>query len=276
LLFKSAIDCAGEQVKEVSAVNWLRWVIWAAGAIAVLSLVALVWTAINLTGDARTAATWIFWISFIVLVIALYLRSREQPGSDVVEIEGPPFARFLLSNRAAGLVWLPIRVFLGYSWLDAGLHKLTGTGWVDGGSALLGYWNNAVAIPAAGSAGHAAITYGWYRDFLQIMINNNAQTWFGPLITLGEIAVGLGLIFGALTGIAAFFGALMNVSYLLAGSTSSNPVLFTFAIGVMLAWRVAGYYGLDRYLLPMLGTPWRIGSLFHKEPTDTPSAAPPA
>jgi thiosulfate dehydrogenase [quinone] large subunit len=25
----------------------------------------------------------------------------------------------------------------------------------------------------------------------------------------------------------------------------------------MLAWRVAGYYGLDRYLLPMLGTPWR-------------------
>jgi thiosulfate dehydrogenase [quinone] large subunit len=34
-------------------------------------------------------------------------------------------------------------------------------------------------------------------------------------------------------------------------------VLFTAAIGLMLAWRVAGYYGLDRYLLPMLGTPWR-------------------
>jgi thiosulfate dehydrogenase [quinone] large subunit len=25
----------------------------------------------------------------------------------------------------------------------------------------------------------------------------------------------------------------------------------------MLAWRVAGYYGVDRWLLPMLGTPWR-------------------
>jgi thiosulfate dehydrogenase [quinone] large subunit len=34
-------------------------------------------------------------------------------------------------------------------------------------------------------------------------------------------------------------------------------VLFTAAIGLILAWRVAGYYGLDRYLLPMLGTPWR-------------------
>jgi thiosulfate dehydrogenase [quinone] large subunit len=47
------------------------------------------------------------------------------------------------------------------------------------------------------------------------------------------------------------------MSFLLAGSVSSNPVLFTAAIGLMLAWRVAGYYGLDRYLLPMLGTPWR-------------------
>jgi thiosulfate dehydrogenase (quinone) large subunit len=257
-------------------VNWLRWVIWVSGAVAVLSLIALVWTAINLTGDLRTGATWAFWISFIVLVIALYVRSRNEPDSDVVQIEGPPFARFLLSNRAAGLVWLPIRIFLGYSWLDAGLHKLTGTGWVDGGASLLGYWQNAVKIPDAAAGGHAAITYDWYRDFLNLMINNNAQGWFGILITFGEIAVGLGLIFGALTGIAAFFGALMNVSYLLAGSTSSNPVLFTFAIGIVLAWRVAGYYGLDRYLLPMLGTPWHVGALFHRGDTpDTPSAAPP-
>jgi len=257
--------------------NSLRWVIWIAGALAVLSLAALVWSAIGLTGDVRTIVTWIFWISFIVLVIALYMRYRNEPGADTVEVEGPGFARFLFSNRYAGLVWLPIRVFLGFAWLDAGLHKFNGTGWMDGGAALLGYWKGAVAIPEAGSAGHAAITYDWYRDFINLLINNNAQTWFGPLITFGEIAVGLALIFGVLTGVAAFFGALMNVSYLLAGSTSSNPVLFTFAIGIVLAWRVAGYYGLDRYLLPMLGTPWRVGSLFHRgEDVETPPAAPPA
>ncbi|HEY6057740.1 MAG TPA: hypothetical protein VIV06_06895, partial [Candidatus Limnocylindrales bacterium] len=62
---------------------------------------------------------------------------------------------------------------------------------------------------------------------------------------------------GALTGIAAFFGALMNMSFLLAGSSSVNPIMFTFAVGLMLAWKVAGYYGLDRYLLPRLGVPWR-------------------
>ena len=25
----------------------------------------------------------------------------------------------------------------------------------------------------------------------------------------------------------------------------------------MLAWKVAGYYGADRVLLPLVGTPWR-------------------
>ena len=81
------------------------------------------------------------------------------------------------------------------------------------------------------------------------------------MIMFGEIAVGIGLIFGILTGIAAFFGALMNMSFLRAGSASTNPVLFTLAVGLMLAWKVAGYYGVDRWLLPSLGTPWRPGSL---------------
>ena len=95
-----------------------------------------------------------------------------------------------------------------------------------------------------------------------MLINNNAEAWFAWVVLLGEIAIGVGLILGALTGIAAFFGALMNMSFLLAGSASSNPVLFTMGIGLMLAWKVAGYYGLDRYLLPMLGTPWHRGKAF--------------
>jgi thiosulfate dehydrogenase [quinone] large subunit len=48
----------------------------------------------------------------------------------------------------------------------------------------------------------------------------------------------------------------MNMSFLLAGSASTNPVLFTLGIGLILAWRVAGYYGIDRWLLPRLGVPW--------------------
>ena len=111
------------------------------------------------------------------------------------------------------------------------------------------------------------------KQAINLLINSHSEGWFALLVTFGEIAVGVALIFGTLTGIAAFFGALMNVSYLLAGSTSSNPVLFTFAIGLMLAWKVAGYYGLDRYLLPRLGTPWSLGSVFRRQAE--PTAGPP-
>ena len=81
-------------------------------------------------------------------------------------------------------------------------------------------------------AGSPAITFEWYRAFLQTLLDNDADSWFAPLIVFGEIAVGIGLIFGCLTGFAAFFGALMNMSFLLAGSASTNPVLFTLAIGL--------------------------------------------
>jgi thiosulfate dehydrogenase (quinone) large subunit len=209
--------------------------------------------------DLFTALSVVFWILAIVIFVTL-LADRNAPGAATVEVEGPAFTRFLFSNTRAGLLWLPIRLFVGFAWLEGGLHKLfpagepVGAGWLDGGTSLLSYWERAVAIPEP--PGRAAITFEWYRDFLNFLIANDAQTWFAYLIVFGEIAVGLGLIFGALTGFAAFFGAFMNMSFLLAGSASTNPVMFTLAIGLMLAWKVAGYYGLDRWLLPKLGVPW--------------------
>ena len=248
----------------------LRIVIYVLGALAAASLALLVVPAIGLSGELRTLVTWLFWASFIALLIALYAGYRNTPGAEEIEVEGPGFARFLFNNRAAGLFWLPIRIFLGVSWLDAGLHKFGDPGWTGGGASLLAYWQRAAAIPEA--PGRPAITYDWYRDFINFLINGHHESWFAWVVTLGEIAIGVGLILGALTGIAAFFGAFMNMSFLLAGSASSNPVLFTFAIGLMLAWKVAGYYGIDRYLLPRLGTPWRPGVLFRRVGGETPSA----
>jgi len=164
----------------------------------------------------------------------------------------------LFSNTRAGLFWLPIRIFVGFEWLIAGWGKISGKGWIDGGSSLLGFWKSAVAIPQTGKP---SITFEWYRSFLQILIDHNAQTWFGWLIAFGELAVGIAILFGALVGIAAFFGATMNMSYMLAGSASTNPVLFALTIGLILAWRVAGWYGADRTLLPLLGVPWRRQSV---------------
>jgi uncharacterized membrane protein YphA (DoxX/SURF4 family) len=107
---------------------------------------------------------------------------------------------------------------------------------------------------------HAArplITFDWYRSFLQFLIDTNSAGWFSYVIVFGELAVGIGLILGAFVGLAAAGGLLMNMAFLLAGTTSTNPMLALLGVLLILAWKNAGYIGLDRYLLPLLGTPWR-------------------
>ena len=76
---------------------------------------------------------------------------------------------------------------------------------------------------------------------------------------------------GGLTAIAAFCGILMNFTFLYAGSVSSNPTFIVLGVLIIVGWRVAGWWGLDRYLLPWLGTPWQLGRM-RPQP---PAAAPP-
>ena len=243
------------------------------GAVAAVTLFLLVnpWIVLEPDSTANQAVTIVFWVSFLALLVVLF-EMRKEPGGETIEIEGPAFTRFLFGNSRAGLFWLPIRLFVGFAWLEAGWHKFTDPAWVgaEAGTALRGFWERAVAVP---EGGRPPITYDWYRSFIQMLLDNGAESWMTYVITFGELAVGIGLIIGLLTGFAAFFGATMNMTFLLAGSASTNPVLFTLAIGIMLAWKVAGYYGVDRYLLPMLGTPWHPGKIV--EP-DARSAGTPA
>jgi thiosulfate dehydrogenase [quinone] large subunit len=108
---------------------------------------------------------------------------------------------------------------------------------------------------------------------LQFLIDTNSHTWFGPLVAFGEVLIGLGLIVGAFVGIAAFFGALMNWSFIMAGSASTNGFLLLLAILLILAWKVAGYYGADYFLLRWIGTPWKSLAI-GREMETTPMHAP--
>jgi len=168
-------------------------------------------------------------------------------------VQDPPFAQFLFADPRAGWFWLLVRLYVGYQWVEASWHKVTSPAWVQTGEALKGFWVSAVAVP---DSGKAAITFDWYRSFLTMLLNSGSYHWMGPLIAYGELLIGIALILGIFTGIAAFFGGFMNFNFMMAGSASTNPVLFALAVGIVLAWKVAGYYGVDRYLLPMVGTPW--------------------
>jgi thiosulfate dehydrogenase [quinone] large subunit len=172
-------------------------------------------------------------------------------------IQNPPLVQKLLNDKRSAWLWLLPRLWLGYKWIDAALHKVGNPAWVSGGEALKGYWLGAVAIP---EAGRPAIAFDWYRSFIQILLDAQAYTWFAKLVAYGELLVGIALLLGAFTGIAAFFGALMNWNFMLAGSASTNPVLFIVAVGLILAWKVSGYIGADYILLPWIGTPWTPGT----------------
>jgi thiosulfate dehydrogenase [quinone] large subunit len=170
-----------------------------------------------------------------------------------VVVSEPVLSRRLFSEvgPVSGPVWLIIRLFLGASWLEAGWHKVLGEEWTP--AVVRSFWERAVAVPAQG---RPPIAYEWYRWFLQTLLDIGAERWMAGAIAVGEVLIGTALILGALVGISAFFGAVMNMSFLLAGTASTNPVLLLTAILLMLAWKTAGWWGMDRWLLPALGTPW--------------------
>lgn len=180
-------------------------------------------------------------------------------------VQDPPVARFLFSDTRASWLWLLVRLWLGYKWIDAGLHKISNPAWTQTGEAVKGFWTNAVLIPETGKA---AISFDWYRSFLNMMLDWEAYRFMAPLIAYGEVIIGVALVLGLFTGVAAFLGGFLNWNFMMAGTASTNPVLFTLAILLVLAWKVAGYIGLDYYLLPMLGTPWKA------QRVDTPALRP--
>jgi thiosulfate dehydrogenase [quinone] large subunit len=191
--------------------------------------------------------------------------SNKVPSTTEVFAD-PPFAQSLFNSPKWSWFWVIARLYVGYSWLTSGIGKLSNPAWTQTGEALKGFWERAVAIPDAPA--RPLIAFDWYRGFLQSMIDAGAYTWFSKIIYIGEILIGVALILGLFTGIAGFFGGFMNWNFMMAGSASTNPVLFTLSILLVLAWKTAGWWGLDRFLLPALGTPWQPGKAFGQKPPE--------
>jgi thiosulfate dehydrogenase [quinone] large subunit len=153
------------------------------------------------------------------------------------------FNKFLRENKIATGILTVLRLYLGYEWLTAGLHKLTG------GFDASGFLKAAVANPVKGPDG--AVVFGWYADFLKHFAVPNADI-FNTLIPVGEFLVGLGLILGCLTTAAMFFGLVMNFSYMFAGTISTNPLDILLGVFIVAAGLNAGRIGLDRWVIPFI------------------------
>lgn len=189
------------------------------------------------------------------------MKAVNEKGE--ILIPDPKIAHVLFQTVKVAWLWLLLRLYLAVTWIPSGWGKINNPAWMSG-TAIEGFWENAVATPET-----TQITYEWYRTFLQFMIDNNWSAWFGPTVAYMELLVGILLVLGAFTGIAAFTGAFLNLNFMLAGVASSNPLMFLFSIFLILAWKVAGWWGLDRWLLPILGTPWTYRTNKKDEGLDT-------
>lgn len=157
-----------------------------------------------------------------------------------------PVYNFVFYNKKMSVVWLVVRIYVGWAWLHAGYLKMVDPKWVGdtAGGALIGFVNGAVA--KTGGA-HPDVTM-WYAWFLENVVLPNANLW-SHMVAYGEFLVGLGLIVGLFTGVAAFFGAFMNMNFLLAGTVSANPVLLILSIFIIMARKIAGLIGMDYFIM---------------------------
>ncbi len=235
-------------------------------------VLAGLWTIMHLILNVAGVKANDYWdvalliLFLLALILAFVQYSQERPALEVVpsteRFPEPAISKFFLGSEGSSELWFVVRMYVGAEWLLAGWEKITSPAWGASGKALAGFTAGALAK----SSGANPAVQGWYAWFLQHIVLPNAGL-FSFLVTWGEFAVGLGILLGILTGIAAGFGVLMNLNYLLAGTVSVNPILGMLGLFLCFSWRVCGWIGFDRWLLPALGLPWKPGTWFRSQET---------
>lgn len=151
--------------------------------------------------------------------------------------------KWVRENVYASAILAIIRVYLGWKWLDAGWHKISGSGFD-----ASGFLKKAVGTPLADNT-TKEVLYPTFTKFVENFALPNVKL-INFLIPWGEFLIGLGLILGVLTTAAAFFGLMLNFMFMFAGTVSTNPWLMLFGFIILFAGANAGRFGGDRFVLP--------------------------
>ncbi|MFF4101868.1 DoxX family protein [Streptomyces sp. NPDC001903] len=128
-----------------------------------------------------------------------------------------------LRTRAAEYALLPLRLFLGITFVYAGLDKLTDAAFLSAtGDGSIGQQMEAVRDSAAVPG--------------LVELSSHDPVGFGMAMALGELAVGLGALAGLLTRIAASGGALISLSLWLTVSWPTTPYYYGNDLVYLMAW----------------------------------------
>lgn len=160
-----------------------------------------------------------------------------------------------MKHPVKAIIALLLRLYFGYDFLTAGIGKWqTGFdakavgGFLKGGLAQT--HDALLASKGAAAATHANVTDTWGWLISHILLPNAGI--FAVVVKTGEVLIGLGLILGCFTTLAALFGMTMNFAFLLTGTVSTNPQM-VLGFLVIIALGAASYeIGLDRFFLKKL------------------------
>lgn len=149
-------------------------------------------------------------------------------------------------TRLSERILLPLRLFLGITFVYAGIQKLTDPQYFNPSKA--GYIGNQIIGFAIGSPIH---------NFL-INVALPHATFFGALVAFGEIAIGAGTLLGFLLRPAAFFGILLSLLFFLSASWRIRPYFYGADIVFVFSWITlllagplrSGMLSLDALLVP--------------------------
>ncbi|MFQ5663955.1 MAG: DoxX family membrane protein [Terriglobia bacterium] len=148
---------------------------------------------------------------------------------------------FLAESRAQVVsrrLLVVLRLYLGIAFIVAAGPKLqAGANWPERMAASL-----ERSLPQS---------YGFYKAFVENTILPN-QELFAFLVAWGEVLVGVGLLLGLFTRLAALMGLVMNTNYLLLlGQLPLGPMnnaALIFAEIVILLGAAGRAYGVDYFL----------------------------
>ncbi|MCH0542248.1 DoxX family protein [Streptomyces sp. MUM 203J] len=128
-----------------------------------------------------------------------------------------------LREAAARYALLPLRVFLGVTFVYAGLDKLTDPGFFAAeGTGSIGEVMRGVRDTSA---------VPWLVD---LALKNPAG--FGYAMAFGELAVGLGTLAGLFARVAALGGACLSLSLWLTVSWQADPYYLGNDLAYLMAW----------------------------------------
>ena len=153
-----------------------------------------------------------------------------------------PLAAVLFGSARYAWLWLAARLWVGWLWLDAGRDKLGDERWM-AGTTLRETWSAALA---SGDVHRPA------RWVVEAMLARGWEGWLAPVLATGQTLAGIAILLGLLTGVAALAGLGMAATPGLAGSAGADPLVALLAVGLVIAWRFAGWIGLDRWVLPLV------------------------